>query len=241
MRLAERDIHIWRLGLDEARASQDRLSPVEQARAQRYQCPHARHCFVQTRAALRQVLGRYLHRPPQHIELEEGRHGKPRLAACLPRLEFNVSHSGQLALIALSRKPIGIDLEHLQPELDWRELAPACCHLDELSALLDLPEREGRIRFLRLWTLKEAYSKGRGEGLSLPLENIRLECQGRIWNVTADSAWYLHPLTLPYGYLGSVATPIETPLICLQSLDLAAGPPTRCSSSPRETALWNAP
>lgn len=240
MQLAERDIHVWRLALDEARAAPDRLSQTERQRARRYQCPQARHTFVQTRAALRQVLGRYLDRPPLCVELQEGRYGKPRLATAQPCLEFNVSHSGQLALIAVSRLPLGIDLERLEPRMQWREVLPACCHPLELPALLELPEREGCIRLLRLWTLKEAYVKGRGLGLSLPLGDIRLERQGDAWSVVEDNAWYLHPLTLPQGYLGSIATPIRTPLICLQSLELDAGPSIVCSSSPRETALWNA-
>ena len=136
---------------------------------------------MQTRAALRQVLGHCLGLPPLAIGLEEGHHGKPRLAASLPRLEFNVSHSGQLALIALGRTPLGIDLEHLDRPLDWRELAPACCHPDELPALRRMPDPDGHRQFLRLWTLREAYVKGTGEGLSQPPADIRLEYGDAAW------------------------------------------------------------
>lgn len=216
--MSDGDIHVWLLHLDQAWATPDRLSPDEQARAQRYRCRHARHSFVQTRAALRQVLGGQLGLPPLAISLEEGHHGKPRLAASLPRLEFNVSHSGQLALIALGRTPLGVDLEHLDRPLDWRELAPACCHPDELPALRQLPDREGHRRFLQLWTLREAYVKGTGEGLSQPPADLRLEYGEAAWRVAGEAGWRLHALTLPGGYVGSLATTVARPVVQLQTL-----------------------
>lgn len=173
---------------------------------------------MQTRAALRQVLGHCLGLPPQAIGLEEGHHGKPRLAASLPRLEFNVSHSGQLALIALGRTPLGVDLEHLDRPLDWRELAPACCHPDELPALRRMPDPDGYRQFLRLWTLREAYVKGTGEGLSQPPADIRLEYGDAAWRVAGDAGWHLHALTLPGGYVGSLAATMKNPVVRLKAL-----------------------
>lgn len=216
--MPECDIHVWLLLLDQAWASPDQLSPDEQARARRYRCRHARHSFVQTRAALRQVLGHCLGLPPLAIGLEEGHHGKPRLAASLPRLEFNVSHSGQLALIALGRTPLGIDLEHLDRPLDWRELAPACCHPDELPALRRMPDPDGHRQFLRLWTLREAYVKGTGEGLSQSPADIRLEYGDAAWRVAGDAGWHLHALTLPGGYVGSLAATMKNPVVRLKAL-----------------------
>ncbi|SEE73133.1 4'-phosphopantetheinyl transferase superfamily protein [Pseudomonas anguilliseptica] len=82
---------------------------------------------------------------------------------------------------------------------------------------------QGRARLLRLWTAKEAYLKGRGEGLSLPLTAIRLSAGGG-WQARIEApgtlvrAGGLHALALPAGYLGCVATPFPSPLIRFQSL-----------------------
>ena len=106
---------------------------------------------------------------------------------------------------------------------DWRELLPLCCHPAEQADFQDAADAQGRVRLLRLWTAKEAYLKGRGEGLSLPLTAIRLSTgdgwQARIeapWD--AGQGWWLHALALPAGYLGCLATPFPSPLIRFQSL-----------------------
>lgn len=219
MRLAEREVHLWHLSLGEAPISPALLSAEEQVRAQAFRCTRARDTFIESRTALRRVLGRYLDLPPEAVVLTQGRHGKPRLGAGQGALEFNVCHSGRKALIALSHVPVGVDIECLEPSLNWRELVPLCCHPDELKAFEDLTDAQGRAQLLRLWTAKEAYVKGRGEGMSLPFTALCLHERRSDWRASVEpawddgQAWRLLPLALPVGYFGALATPLTAPLI----------------------------
>lgn len=245
MRLSEGEVHLWALPLDKAPLQQVEhavleLAADEQARAERFRSARARSAFIQTRAALRQLLGHYLGVAPQAIELTQGAQGKPRLGAGMAKLHFNVSHSGLLALIALAHTEVGVDLEWQQADLGWRELLPLCCHPAEQDDFHDAADAAGRAQMLRLWTAKEAYLKGRGEGLSLPLTAIRLQAGGASWQPRIDAPWdsgqdwWLQPLPLPAGYIGCIATPFPSPLIRFQPLtDLtrsgqAEGPITLC-------------
>jgi 4'-phosphopantetheinyl transferase len=223
MRLSEGEVHLWSVPLQPVEPAAVELAPDEQARAGRFRCSQARRAFVQTRVALRTLLGHYLGLAPGAVALSSGAWGKPQLGAGMGKLQFNVSHSGQLALIALSQESVGVDLEWQQTDLDWRELLPACCHPAEQADFQDVADAEGRARLLRLWTAKEAYLKGRGEGLSLPLTAIRLGVDGG-WQAHIEApwddgqGWWLHALALPAGYLGCLATPFPSPLIRFQSL-----------------------
>lgn len=224
MRLSERELHIWAVPLDEPSPPSGELTADERARAEGYRCPRARATFIQARTALRRLLGHYLDLPPLAVVLERGAQGKPRLGAAMGALQFNLSHSEGLALIALSRAPVGIDLEWMQDDLDWRELLPVCCHPGELAEFQGSTEAEGRARLLRLWTAKEAYLKGRGEGLSLPLTAVRLNASGEGWQPRMEApwddgqGWRLQPLLLPAGYVGCIATPLHAPSIRFNAL-----------------------
>lgn len=214
------------------------LAADERERAARLRCAQTRRAFVQTRTALRQLLGHHLELPPLAVALSSGSWGKPQLGGGMGNLQFNVSHSGQLALIALAQVAIGVDLEWQQADLDWRELVPVCCHPAEQVDFQSVTDALGSAQLLRLWTAKEAYLKGRGEGLSLPLTDIRLQAEVASWqpHIEApwddDQDWWLHPLQLPMGYAGCLATPFPSPLIRFQSLAdltssvLAEGPLT---------------
>jgi 4'-phosphopantetheinyl transferase len=224
MQPSEGEVHLWALPLQEVEPAVVELTADEQARAGRFRCSQARRAFVQTRMALRTLLGHYLDLPPRAVALSSGAWGKPHLGAGMGNLQFNVSHSGQLALIALSHAAVGVDLEWQQADLDWRELLPVCCHPAELADFQHVTDAVGRARLLRLWTAKEAYLKGRGEGLSLPLPAIRLHANADGWQPGIEApwddgrGWWLHSLQLPTGYAGCMATPFPSPLIRFQSL-----------------------
>ena len=232
MRLSEGEVHLWALPLDEAPLQQlepaaFELAADEQVRAERFRCAQARRAFIQTRMALRRVLGQYLDLPPSAIALSRGAQGKPQLSAGMGKLHFNVSHSGELALIALAHAQVGVDLEWQQADLGWRELLPLCCHPAEQDDFRDVSDATGRAQMLRLLTAKEAYLKGRGEGLSLPLTAVCLHANDESWQPRIEAPWdygqdwWLQPLQLPAGYVGCLATPFPSPLIRFRPLDRA--------------------
>ncbi len=130
-------LHVWHARLDTGQwPSAENLPAGERERAEAMHRADARRRWVAARWALRSVLGRYLDREPGGIELRYGERGKPLLAEPGTALHFNLSHSGELALIALAeRRDVGVDVQRIgrrQPTdyySEWaRREAIAKCH-----------------------------------------------------------------------------------------------------------------
>lgn len=141
-------LHIWRAWLDSPGwPGTDSLPAEERERAARIVRPQARRRWLAARWALRNVLGRYLDREPDGIELRYGERGKPGLAEPDAALRFNLSHSGELALIALAeRREVGVDVQRIGKRhpsdyySKWaRREAIAKCH--GVSLWTELPDR----------------------------------------------------------------------------------------------------
>jgi 4'-phosphopantetheinyl transferase len=119
--------------------------------------------------ALAQVLALYLGQAPEAIELVRGEHGKPRLATEPERLAFNLSHSGGLALVAVSRgREVGVDVEREKPERDLVALAERALAPEDAAAVRAAGEEERAPLFYGLWARHEARLKCLGAGLSRP-------------------------------------------------------------------------
>ncbi len=116
---------------------------------------------------LRRVLAVYLDEAPEEIELDRGDHGKPRLAEDPPRLAFNLSHSGDLALVAVARnREVGVDVERVKPERDLVALAERALAPEAAAAVREAAEPERARLFYELWTRHEARLKCLGVGLA---------------------------------------------------------------------------
>ena len=152
------------------------LSKAELDRNQRFRFAKDRHRDLISRALLRTELGKVLSLQPDAIELEQGTHGKPQLASSMrPMAEpvtFNVSHAGDWVILALSSEPVGIDIEYTPRNNDVMAVADRYFYGAELKELQAFSPSEQRERFFDYWTLKEAYIKARGEGISLGLANF---------------------------------------------------------------------
>lgn len=150
------------------------LTPDEIARANRYRFPQPRASFIACRGRLRHLLGSCLDCDPRTLRFDYGDHGKPGLA--MPagsEIQFNVSHSGDHALLAVTRqRRIGIDLEQLNPAVQFVKLARRFFSPRESDQLLQLPETERMAGFYRGWTSKEAFLKATGMGLAFPLRQF---------------------------------------------------------------------
>lgn len=153
------------------------LSAEERARAASFRFPQHQRRFAVARGLLRELLGGALSLRPQEIELAEGAYGKPVLGRPLRAhpLRFNVSHSEELAVFALTLTgEIGVDVEHIRPLPDLWSLATRCFAPPELAALSRLPDEERVHGFFRAWTRKEAVIKADGAGLSWELLSFAL-------------------------------------------------------------------
>ncbi len=210
------EVHVWWAELDRTLAEFDALeatlSPQERTRAARFVFERDRHRFACARGILRSILSRYLGVPPASLIIEYGPHGKPFLPGqrAADGLEFNLSHSGGIAALALVRgAAIGVDIERLDREIEIdriasRQFAPA-----EAAGLARL-EGAMRVRaFFAVWTRKEAFLKAVGEGLGLDLRRfeVPLAGDGAIRAPDTGDQWYTCGLPAVPGYIGALAVP----------------------------------
>ena len=171
-------VHVWKIPLASARAALNDLpsllSETERERASRFTFEKDQARFTSCRASLRILLGRYTGIAPGKLTFRYEPQGKPALAG-VPGWQFNVSHSRDLAAIAISRyDAVGIDLERIDPDFPRNEVAPDILAADEIRDLALLPVASQPDYFFQLWTLKEALLKSAGGGLSLDPRDIRI-------------------------------------------------------------------
>jgi len=215
--LGSGDVQIWKVDIGPASlfvpALRTRLSPEERERADRYVFDRHRIRYIRARAALRALLGRHLGVAPADVRLGTAPGGKPFLADAVPPLHFNVSHSGDLALIALTRGgEVGIDVEGVRPSGDdWVALARRYFASEEVAALERYSSSERVEAFFRVWTRKEAIVKLLGDGLRKPLDRFIVPSdEHAIAPVLLSDGgvvpWHLTPLTPAPAYWGACAT-----------------------------------
>jgi 4'-phosphopantetheinyl transferase len=188
---------VWRVSLatcaSDARAL---LSADERERADRFHFARDPDRFTAARATLRRVLGGYLGRAPDQLVFAYSSHGKPSIAG----LAFNVSHSNELALFAVTRgREIGVDVEWHRPDVDVPSVARGSFSISEQEALFARPPAEQITAFYRTWARKESYIKAHGDGLSLPLGSF---------SVLTDDAlrgWEIRDLAIDAGYSAALA------------------------------------
>jgi 4'-phosphopantetheinyl transferase len=211
------EIHLWCFRLDEPRdALADALSADELARAARLRRPVDRHRFAVAHATRREILSRYVGVAPADLRFEAGDRGKPQLAGPAGGLQFNVAASGGLALLGVRADgEVGVDLELVRLQFDWRPLAASFFTWAENRALASLASDAGRAAFFRCWTRKEAYVKARGEGLSRPLDGFELAVE-RAPAVERMAGWWIRELDAAPGYAAAVAGDGEPPAVSLR-------------------------
>jgi 4'-phosphopantetheinyl transferase len=209
--LAPDEVHLRLVDLDDGRWDDftASLSAEEEMRASRYRTAALAQIYRRGRAALRQVLAYYVGQPPRSLAIQYGEFGKPSLRG--HDVQFNLSHSGKRALIAVSSAPVGVDLEWIHPALSIEELAPLVCNGAEDEYLSNLPEDARRIAFFQLWTQKEAYCKALGVGLQKTLADIAFgENFGDGPRAVLDrgaATMMVHPIGAIAGFAASLCAP----------------------------------
>lgn len=142
----------------------------ERARHDRFLFARSRRQFAVARALVRQVLARYTGLSPQALRFVANAYGRPELDPARDGLRFNLSHADGLAALAVARDAeIGVDVEDTARRSRPEDIADHFFAAAEVAALLALPAEQRPQRFFDFWTLKEAYIKARGMGLSIPL------------------------------------------------------------------------
>ncbi len=149
------------------------LSEQELARAQRFLRPDDATRYTVSRAVLRELLAQELQTQPDKLVLLEEQRGKPQLASPHHTLHFNVSHSRDYALIAISRVAVvGVDIEYHRELQDYVALAQRFFSPYEYQYIKAQAQPDRLRAFYEVWTAKEAYVKALGAGLSYGLERF---------------------------------------------------------------------
>lgn len=218
LQLQDDEVHVWRARLPmigEPANLSAVLTGEERERAARFRFAKDRRLFVTARVTLRNILGWYLQCSPSLVRLTCKRFGKPALLDWAEkRLDFNVSHAGQMALYAITRdRQVGIDLEVLRSDFPVIETARQFFSAREVQTLEALSGEARTTAFFNCWTRKESYVKAVGEGLSRPLQSFTVSCAPGVtpsllsddYDRDASSQWSVFDVTPHAGYVAALA------------------------------------
>lgn len=221
--MLDHSIQLWRIDLKDpaSRAADLRtlLSSDEEDRAARFHFDEDRARFICCRATLRKILGNQIGLEPRDVTFRYTPFGKPfveTIPAGRQAWSFNLSHSGDLALLAIaSSESIGVDIERLRTNLDCAGLSRRFFSTDEAQRLSEVDPNDLARTFFSIWTRKEALIKGHGKGLSLPLDQFTVSLlpgeTGVRWHGAAGendlSGWSVLPVEVGEGYVAAVAIP----------------------------------
>jgi 4'-phosphopantetheinyl transferase len=185
-RLASGEVHVYcasvdpMVGPDATAVGLELLDARERSRYARLVFQRDRRVFLAAHTLVRRSLSSYAAVAPRAWTFAPDRDGKPQIAGpCgAPPLTWNLSHTaGFVACIVALDRAVGIDAESLERPLDVLSFADACLAPGELAALRSQPPQARVRRFLELWTLKEAYLKARGVGLSVPTRFVAFDLE----------------------------------------------------------------
>jgi 4'-phosphopantetheinyl transferase len=217
-RLDSLEAHVWACSLDvpevEVARFQSLLAPEERERAARFRFDQHRNRFIAGRGLLRTILARYLEVEPGRIQLAYGPNGKPSLTKGQRGFQFNLAHSEDLALLAVTAgSEIGVDVERVRVLDDFDELVLRFFSRQETEAFRRLAREERPAAFFNLWTRKEAWLKATGEGIVRSLRDVEVSFlpgdPARFLRLPAQaelSRWNLFDLSPAGGFAGALAT-----------------------------------
>ena len=217
-RLFPDEVHVWLVRLEGQDLNledlRETLSKDEQTKANRFRFKRHRRRYVVCRGILRKLIGGYLQKDPSHIRFRYETKGKPVLEKGSGEgLQFNLSHSEEVALLALTRhREIGVDVEFLRPLSDANQIAERFFSPHERADLRSLASGDQIAAFFNCWTRKEAYLKARGEGITRALDQFCVSLvpqePARLlrvqWDTREVDRWSMLSLQPTPGYIAAL-------------------------------------
>jgi 4'-phosphopantetheinyl transferase len=205
---------LWLVDLTVTPASYASLSPAERARAERFVFEIDRRRFRTAHVALRELLAPFVGCEASDIEFGAGAHDKPFVVG-VPQVRFNMSHSGERALVAIARGlppgvELGVDIEDLREVTHVSDLAAAHFTPTEQRELAESAPSARNHLFLSGWTRKEACLKAVGSGLSIAPDTFDCalapgRARTRIATATGTVGIEVESLDVETGYLAAIA------------------------------------
>ena len=222
-------IHVWTIPLciaeDVFSTLRRVLSDDEQERASRFHFEKDARRFIVTRGSVRSILGAYTRSGAEDLRFFYSAEGKPSLHRPVSDIRFNVSHSRDLALLAIARgRDLGVDLEWKNEDIEVEKLAERFFSVQEHRSLLGQAPEKKIAAFFRGWTCKEAFLKAQGMGLSRSLSSFDVDMNvgqpARLLATRPDATeadhWFLQELEVAEQYAAAVA--VEGPIGELRTL-----------------------
>lgn len=151
------------------------LSLSENRSADRFLYNKDRLIYLHAHVLLRRVLSRYLAKSENTLRFGRGEHGRPYLLG-QSKINFNLSHTTGLVACAIFDQEVGVDVEKIRENVDIHRLSQRVfCDKERESLMND----DAFSKFFSYWTLKEAYSKARGLGMTLPFAKLDFSYNNR--------------------------------------------------------------
>ncbi|OOY59153.1 4'-phosphopantetheinyl transferase family protein [Solemya velum gill symbiont] len=165
--LDQKELHVWKLNLtnfpDNASGY---LDTKELQRYQRIIPEQQKNRFLASRYWLRQILSDYLNCPLHELQFTSGEKGKPALITPGIKLEFNLTHTGDYAALAIAiDTQVGIDIESIRGKINTVKIARQLFSVNEIEQLEALPTQQQSNYFFECWTRMEARQKCMGLGI----------------------------------------------------------------------------
>lgn len=157
-----------------------RLSPAKRARLLRFRQPADAYRTLYADLLVRRSLLRTFGLRSEEIRFEDGPFGKP-FVPDLPTFEFSLSHAGDWAVCAVDDRPIGVDIERMDP-IEF-EIARTFFSREEYGELMRTASEDRLNRFYELWTIKESFIKMTGKGLQTPLDSFSVRKRGETFEL----------------------------------------------------------
>lgn len=203
--LATDKTHIFRISVDNhfqkiKKQLAEVLSEREQEKAGRMFIQKDKERYVVSKFCLRTILALCSNKDAHEVEFIFHEHKKPTVKD----IEFNISHTGDYVLIAVSPKPVGIDVEYLNTEFDFKSILDITFSKKEIDFI-----GNGDINpanFYAMWTRKEALLKASGEGVS---DNLHLiDCLSEYLERNKE-VFKMRTFMIDDSYVASIATSLD--------------------------------
>ena len=183
------------------------LMPDEVERANKFYQQKDRNRFIISRGVLKHILGRYLNQEPSAIEFGVGENKKPYIKnSAQLNLRFNLSHSGDAILLAISDSAIGADVEFINYDFGFTEVLDDNFSVNEITYIKETDSAE---RFFRVWTRKEALTKATAQGLDCDLRLVPgLDGTYGVEHgiIASNDDWVISSFNLNDKYAASIAS-----------------------------------
>jgi 4'-phosphopantetheinyl transferase len=197
-------VHVFTSSIAKTDFSDAYLTEVEKGKRNRFIQQADKDRFTLGRYLIRSILPNYIPDLTPLFELLFIQTNKPYLQDT--DVNFNLAHSGELVLLAVSNKPIGIDVEHIKPIKDMTDVMKVCFNEQEIHSINSSPNPQ--FRFYEFWTRKEAILKATGQGIATNLLDLTV-IEGE--NTFETELWltekmYLNTFEFEKEYLVSTAS-----------------------------------